>query len=266
MTITDLIPRMTALAHDRAILTDLLQRVQDVNADADDELKVLLQDNIFKRQPASHHKAVREDLRTEKRTQRLAAAGVALFTLERQLPRLDADLRTVAQTAQRIPDAVDTLLRRTGGSRSRLSDEAEHSILILDELRRQRVDRELASASPAQVHRLYADAVQRHDDEAWSIVRAVEAKHGTGWAGPAAANEADVAEAVQLRTLMIAVQQARVPPEVAMYQTALTEASRLVQKAANLHRVRAINPDQLPDARQAYEQERSTVRPAERVA
>lgn len=238
-------------------LRTALDRVKGAPADAQSWLNGLMQDEVFQHAPPDHIKRTLATKRTELQTKRRLAAGVALYHAEHRLLPLELGLKNLREESMRSPGPVDSFLQRSGGRRELLSDGAELQLQMLDEMRRSRFRVELADASPQAVRAAYARALNDDNDEGDSLARFVEARYSAGWPGATPVTEEQITEAKQLRQAIRAVQESRIPQELAAIESIIEETHQVVRRAQDrqLYGIAPANPDRDPMADEAYRAE-----------
>jgi hypothetical protein len=268
LTIKALLTRIVAFRAQGVQLRAALNRLQPLTIAkaARDAVDILESNEFFRRSPDSHKAQVHQDYIREFTEHRTVAAKYLMFLAGRDLPALDADIRTLRNQLKAAPSPVDAYLARTGGSRINISDQTELLISLLDEQRRARYRAELQDAPPSVVRDLYARAVSdKSDDESASLVRFIEAQHGEGWRGPQPTTTEQVEAAANLRKRIAATQALRVPTALDDAQDVLTTVAGLVSKAEHVYSLRPLDIDREPDAvREVWQDEQIAITEAAR--
>lgn len=248
LTLQDIRTRAQQLRTRRDHLRLALDRINRAAAEADAQVAELMHDRVFARLGAEHHARTRQDIARELGQVRVPAASVALH-LARQA---SADLAPVVQAfraqAMRSPDPVEWFLQRTGGERLNLRDSDEILLQLLDEVRTSRLHAEMQDAPPSVVLARYTEALDSDTDEAGSMVRYVERRHGRTWAGAEVDADQEVTAATHLRRAIVEAKALRVPAELDEVSALLDDCSRVVSKAtaAELYALRPVDPSTSP--------------------
>jgi hypothetical protein len=202
---------------------ETFHRVTDENARAaelEEALKPFGPDGPWKYAPADERTRVARAVQAGQDQ----LAGEALFELEHAGRKLEVELDAIVAARQEPPnpeEAAQAVVKMKGLSLQDIS-----MLSVLDELRRQRFEREFGPAMPDAVVRRYQKALEDpFAQENASLIRWVETQHGTKWTGVDPAGDLDQAMAAQkLQTTIKAARQARVPEDVTQALAAVKRA------------------------------------------
>jgi hypothetical protein len=251
MTLKDLLTQHATVDTNHRTLRALLTRVGRIDGDVEARHVDLMAHPGYAEAPVDHHQHSRAKYQRELRAQRIPAAAVALYLLDRSIPALATGVAAFEQTARRLADPVTEYLRRSGGVRSGLRDEAEMLIDVRDELRRMRLAQQTREWQPSRVLALYERALVADDV---STLAFIEDSHDQGWSGVEPHGDAEVQSARALRRSIDSAQQARVPATVAEMRGTLDTARTAVTRAMAMD-LRPINPMQDGKAGDQFERE-----------
>lgn len=179
------------------------------------------------------------------------AAGIDLFYVETEAPRLAQALAQAKAEARRAPDPVTWHLRRTGGHRLSLGDGTELAIRQYDVTTRTYLLAATKDWTPSRLADEYGRALASDSDEAGAMVRFIEE---VGYRGTPASRQ-DIAEAARLRRMVDEAQAGRVPTDLATVEADIEDALKLANRAKTLYRVTPLDPDQAPEAQEVHAQQ-----------
>jgi hypothetical protein len=170
-------------------------------------------------------------------------AGVRLYELDRVARQAEEVAATAEAEAVKAPDPETAWTMATG--RSGLTFVELNGLAVADELRLMRLDRELGSATVAEVRELYADAlVKPTRQENATIIRYIEKRiQRGGWPVSKPGDGGKDAEALgQLLGLVRTMQDMRIPDAVRKARASIQAARKVSSEARELYKVEARIP------------------------
>ncbi len=240
----NLIAQASTLKDLAAQLRAKCDRLRAVDADAKTEHARLLKGDL-RHFPAEHRRKVLDDLKAEMLRPRQPAASIARFHCERLQMKLEPQIRQFKESARQPLDVESAFLRWT--NKPGLSLETTLSLRVLSELVRMRATAELKSASPAARLARYRQAASDPYEPTNATTLTIFDEMTAADAFLPAGNESELPDTMELRRMVEAARDARVPSELADLEQVIVEARKAIARAT-MQRVEAVNPDADPVA------------------
>ena len=191
--------------------------------------------------PRAHTDKVLDNIKMELRSKRGPRAAVALYDTEKELMAITPTLDALKAELRRAPDAETAWLQRT--REAGVNADRFHQIRILDRLTRAELREETRDWNPSRWRAEYQRALSDPTtQEAAAFIRFCEDRHGDGFAGPTPADARELTISHDLKKLIDATRDARIPRDVADAEAVVVAVKRVAQRARDEFQVVPINP------------------------